>query len=137
MKSTIRSIIHPTDFSDLSMDAFGHALRIALDAKSKLYLLHIGGGGDEMPWESFPHVRRALSNWGLMEEAAPAADVADRLGIKVAKVRLGAQDPVKAIGAFIDDHPSELIVLATHGREGLPRWLHGSVAENSPTLQKL
>lgn len=129
MEPFIRSIMHPTDFSDLSMDAFGHALRIALAAKSKLYLLHVGPVEDDAPWESFPHVRQALSNWGLIEEAAPAADVAKRLGIKVAKVQLGAQDPIQMIPSFLEEHPSELIVLATHGREGLPRWLHGSMAE--------
>jgi len=137
MEPTIRSIIHPTDFSDLSMDAFAHALRIALAAKSKLYLLHVGSEDHDTPWASFPHVRRALSDWGLMEESAPPASVAERLGIKVAKVQLEAQDPAQAIRAFIDQHSSELVVLATHGREGLPRWLHGSTAEKLSRSTKI
>ena len=36
---------------------------------------------------------------------------------------------MRAILNFLEGHPSDVIVLATHGREGLPRWLHGSVAE--------
>lgn len=129
MDPSIRTIIHPTDFSDASMDAFAHALRIALAAKSKFYLLHVASGDDDRSWDSFPHVRRALSDWGRMDEQAPPSAVAERLGMKVAKVRLDAADPVQAVRAFIDEHPSELIVLATEGRKGMPRWLHGSVAE--------
>jgi nucleotide-binding universal stress UspA family protein len=30
---------------------------------------------------------------------------------------------------FLAGHPSELMVLATHGREGLPRWFRPSIAE--------
>jgi nucleotide-binding universal stress UspA family protein len=36
---------------------------------------------------------------------------------------------VRAIVRFADDHKNDLIVLATHGRAGLPRWLRGAVAE--------
>jgi nucleotide-binding universal stress UspA family protein len=119
------------------MDAFAHALRIALAAKCKLYLLHVASRDDETSWASFPPVRRALADWGLMEADAPPAAVAERLGIKVAKVQLEAADPVQAIRAFIDEHPSELIVLATEGRKGLPRWLHGSMAERLSRSTKI
>ena len=30
---------------------------------------------------------------------------------------------------FLNKHPCDLLVLATHAREGLPRWLRGSVGE--------
>ncbi len=36
---------------------------------------------------------------------------------------------MRGILRYLGDHPSDLIVLATHGRQGLPRWLQGSVAE--------
>ena len=66
----LRSILHPTDFSDLSGVAFAHALRIALAARSKLHLLHV------LPHETggalaFPHVRQLLVQWGLSEEDDP------------------------------------------------------------------
>ena len=51
------------------------------------------------------------------------------LGVRLAKIRIHDRDAVDAILRFLDEHPSDIIVLATHGREGLPRWLHGSVAE--------
>jgi nucleotide-binding universal stress UspA family protein len=131
MSANPQSIMHPTDFSDLSADAFAHALRIALAAKSKLYLLHVGTGHES--WWSFPHVRHALALWKLMTddvtEKHPQAAIEAKLGIRVVKVSLDRQDPVRGILGFLGRHPTELIVLATHGRDGLPRWLHGSVAE--------
>lgn len=126
----IRSIIHPTDFSHLSMDAFAHALRIAIATKSRLYLLHVAERTDDAEWSSFPSVRSLLARWGLIEESAPQCAVAERLGIRIAKIQLEPREPIRAIEEFITAHPSELIALGTHGREGIGRWLHGSIAES-------
>ena len=59
----IHSIVHPTDFSDASADAFAHALRIALTAKAKLYILHVAMSPADEDWMSFPHVRETLARW--------------------------------------------------------------------------
>jgi nucleotide-binding universal stress UspA family protein len=37
----IKTIIHPTDFSDASMKAFAHAMAFSLTAQSRLYILHV------------------------------------------------------------------------------------------------
>jgi nucleotide-binding universal stress UspA family protein len=55
MNFAIRSVIHPTDFSDLSSKAFAHALRIALSAKSTLHLLHVAEREGHGRLESFEH----------------------------------------------------------------------------------
>jgi nucleotide-binding universal stress UspA family protein len=127
--NTERTIVHPTDFSDLSADAFAHALRVALAMKSRLYLVHIAGG-DHGPYEWFPHVRETLVRWGMLENGAPQSAVEPKLGIKVVKVALEPQDELRGLLRFLDRHPSDLIVLATHGRDGLAHWLRGSVAED-------
>ena len=64
---SIRSILHPTDFSELSGVAFAHALRIALATRSRLHLLHVSehDTGEAL---AFPHARRLLAQWGLSEE---------------------------------------------------------------------
>jgi hypothetical protein len=51
-------------------------------------------------------------------------------GIKASKIELPEKGPVTAILDFLNVQPSDFIVLATHGREGMPRWLHGSGAES-------
>ena len=97
MNSVIRSVVHPTDFSDLSGKAFAHALRIALAARSTLHLLHVAeldGGRDD---GAFPHVRRLLAQWGLIEEDASASTLDDRLGIRVVNTILDRQDIVRGI----------------------------------------
>lgn len=129
MTGPFRSILHPTDFSDASMDAFIHALKIALACKSELHVLHIQSRHDLEEGAEAPHIRRTLAQWKLMDESDPPATVFKKFGVKAVKVELPPQDPVHAILAYEDRHPCDLMVLATHGREGLPRFLQGSVAE--------
>ena len=136
----IRSIVHPTDFSDASADAFAHALRIALTTKASLYLLHVAVRADKTDWMSFPYVSQALVQWGLMSAHEPPAAICERLGVKISKVELSPQSTIGGILSFLDKHAADLIVLATEGRQGAARWLHGSVAEKlarharTPTL---
>ena len=126
--TTIRTIVHPTDFSEASAEAFAHALRIALAEKSTLYLLHVAEADDESEWSKFPHVRATLARWGLLEGNEPA-DAVGELGIRVAKLGLTPHSTVNAILHFLSSHSADLIVLATEGRQGVARWLHSSVAE--------
>ena len=135
----IRSIVHPTDFSEASADAFAHALRIALTAKCALYILRIATR-NHAHWASFPHVREVLALWGLMDANDKPEAIAPKLGVKVIKVALAPQSTIDGILAFLGKHPADLIVLATEGRQGAARWLQGSVAEKlarhatAPTL---
>jgi nucleotide-binding universal stress UspA family protein len=125
---SIRSIVHPTDFSDLSTAAFAHALRIALAARCRLHLLHVSQY-DAAEALAFPHALRLLAQWGLSAEDDPPWVVASKLGIEVDNIRLKLQEPTRAIVDFLKDHESDLVVLATHGRDGVAHWLQGSVAE--------
>jgi len=135
----ISTVLHPTDFSNASADAFVHALKIALVAKAMLYILHVPSGGDDDVM-AFPHVRDTLARWGLMEADEPPQAVEARLGMRVAKVDLEPQAPEDGVRRFIAEHKPDLMVLATEARQGVARWLHGSVAEKlarattAPTL---
>jgi hypothetical protein len=98
MNHSIISILHPTDFSDLSGVALAHALRIASAAKGKLHILHVAqhdtGGA-----LAFPHVRRLLVQWGLSEENDPPRVVAAKLGIEVENIRIKWQEPTQGIAS--------------------------------------
>lgn len=124
-----RAIAHPTDFSEASAAAFTHALRIALTAKCPLYILHVSTDAAQDDWASFPHVRHVLANWGLMDEHESPAAIYAKLGVKVVKAEMMPMGTVDGVLRFLHDHPAELVVLATEAREGVARWLHGSVAE--------
>lgn len=126
----IRSVLCATDLSVSSELAFVHALKIALSGKTSLYVLHADPGSNkEVDWTAFPGARRTLAKWGALPEGSSQADVGSKLGIHLAKISSRDRDPVRAIVRFVDDRESDLIVLATHGRDGLPRWPDGSVAE--------
>lgn len=51
------------------------------------------------------------------------------MGMNVKKIVSLHTDPVLAILDYLEKHLTNLIVLATHQREGLARWMHKAVAE--------
>jgi len=126
----VQSVFHPTDFTEASRNAFAHALAIALLRKTQLTILHAGADprSDET-WTQFPEVRETLERWGLLEPGSPRKAVFDELELRVRKVAVLAKSPLSAILGYLEKHPTDLIVLATRGREGLPRWIQPSVAE--------
>ena len=52
-----------------------------------------------------------------------------RLGVQIKRVRAVADDATGAILQHLTAHPTELLVLSTHQREGLARLTHHAVAE--------
>ena len=125
----VRTILHPTDFSADSEDAFAHALAICLFVRGELTLLHAGDQyleGDD--WQKFPHVRETLVRWKLLPPGSGRAAVFRDLGIRINKVSAKG-DPLTATMEYLADNPTDLMVLATEGREGLPRFLRRSTAE--------
>jgi nucleotide-binding universal stress UspA family protein len=50
-------------------------------------------------------------------------------GVNVA-TNLGSGPPAEVIGSYAEDHEIDLIVMGTHGRSGVERYLIGSVTEN-------
>jgi nucleotide-binding universal stress UspA family protein len=124
-----RAIAHATDFSEASSEAFAHALALALAYKHHLYLLHVKDPADEASWSSFPHVREVLARWGMMAPEVAPSEIETKLGIRVAKVEIDSKDAVGGIFHFILSHRPDVLVLATHGREGFERLLYGSKAE--------
>ncbi|HEY5656925.1 MAG TPA: universal stress protein, partial [Myxococcota bacterium] len=126
----VESILHPTDFSDGSESAFAHALAVALLRQTHLTLLHVSPDALEKGWSEFPPVRKTLERWGLLEPGSSRSAVYRELGVRVQKVAARGNNPAQAILEQIEKEPVELIVLATEGRDGIPRWLRGSVAES-------
>lgn len=123
------TILHPTDFSAGSEKAFAHALAVACHQRSSLTILHAGKTDGEKRWSEFPSVRETLARWNLLEGAGDRASVYRDLDVRVKKVSLKKPHALPAVLEYLDEHPIDLIVLATEGREGLPRWMRPSMAE--------
>jgi nucleotide-binding universal stress UspA family protein len=125
-----QSVLLATDFSDTSHNAFGYALALSLLHKTKLTLLHVGDAHRGVEgWTKFPPVRQTLERWGLLEPGSPRSAVFEKFSVRVKKVGINDRRPARAIVRYLDEHPSELLVLGTEPREGLPRWTEPSVAE--------
>lgn len=126
----IQSILYPTDLSEGNEPAFLHGLRLALGVKGDFSILHSQALRDEDidDWHSFPGVRSALVRWGFIDADAPRSAVARQLGVGIAKVKLHDSTPINGVLRWLQDHPCDLVVMATHAREGVARWLHGSIA---------
>lgn len=122
----IRTILHPTDFSEHSAHAFRLASALARDYDARLVVLHVIPAPVVAPFEGpLP-----------LPEGETGPKVRERL-LQVAphdpKVRMehiiAQGDPVKEIIHAAKENQCDLIFIGTHGRTGLSRVMLGSVAE--------
>ncbi len=126
----VESILHPTDFSAASVNAFAHALTAAMNTRTELTLLHAGkGNAVGREWAKIPGVREMLEKWGYLEANSPRRAVFEKLAMRVSKVYVRSGNVVGSISEFLDRNPVDLIVLATSGRDGLAGWVRPSVAQ--------
>jgi nucleotide-binding universal stress UspA family protein len=126
----VHTIAHPTDFSEAGASAFEHALRLAIATQARLMLLHVRDTADETERGNFPRVREVLARWGFMHKDEPPSQIKTKLGVKVAKVDIHHRSAADGLFEFILGHRADLLVMATHGREGLSRYVSGSVSED-------
>lgn len=124
----LAKIFHPTDLTKGDEGAFAHALKLGLAAKAELTLLHVGSEADDGAEVDFPRIRPFLERWGAVEPGARKDDVA-ATGLRIKKVKRTSDEPVQTILRHIERHRPDLIVLATHQRQGLARWLNPAEAE--------
>jgi len=124
----IQSVVHATDFSAADERAFAHALGVALLRQAELTILHVTSDASS-DWRGFPAVRKTLERWNLLERGSAQEDVFEKLGVQVKKAMVHSRFPASAIAQHLDAAPADLLVVGTAGREGVARWLHGSVAE--------
>src|SRR5215468_5361617 len=123
----VKSIFHPSDFSEASELAFAHALAIALIGETQLVIMHARRGERE-DWSQFPAVRKTLARWQVLEAGSLPSEVFQKLAVRVTKVSTQG-DPVRASMRQIEKQKPDLVVLATRGRHGLPLWLKPSIAQ--------
>lgn len=125
----IRTILHPTDFSERSQAAFPVACALARDHGARLIVLHVRevpvvayGEFGQLPLELEPPeaIRAKLDK--LIGLRCADADVTTEHLVKTG-------DPAIEILATAKETHSDMIVIGTHGRTGLARLLMGSVAE--------
>ena len=122
----IRTILHPTDFSPHSENALQLACALARDYDARLVVLHAEKvppavyGSEALPLD--PEVTYREARKHLNEIVIPDAEIH-------VERRFEEGDPIPTILHIAGEIDADLIVLGTHGRTGLKRFLMGSVAE--------
>ena len=124
---SIGRILHPTDFSHGSEVAFRHALRLCCATNGTLAILHVDPEKKHPDWDKYPSVRETLSRWQLLPPHASRSDVS-QLGVQITKSSVIDDSPAAGILQYLDQHPADLLVLATHQRHGIDRWLQKTIA---------
>jgi nucleotide-binding universal stress UspA family protein len=124
----IRTILHPTDFSESSAFAFQMACAIAKAHGARIHVLHVGRGPVIVPAEGViaPEPERYQEGLTMKLHGVRAKDPT----VGVEHQLLFATDPPAEIVRVAQAIKSDLIVMGTHGRTGLGRLLMGSVAEH-------
>ncbi|MDP1769929.1 MAG: universal stress protein [Nitrospirota bacterium] len=125
---SFRQIFHPTDFSAAESSAFAHALKLTCLVQGELTMMHVDPTVGRKDFEDFPRIRPLLARWGVLPEGSSKSDVVN-LGIQIKRVRAVADHATDAILQQLMAHPSDLLVLSTHQRDGFARLTHKAVAE--------
>ena len=123
----IRTVLHPTDFSDAARPAFELASALARDYRAMLVVVHVvpathafapDGIAVPFPVEEPYEVHARLAR---LHPADPGVHT---------EHRVLEGDAAEQILRAARDAAADVIVLGTHGTSGLARLLVGSVAES-------
>ena len=137
MAIDIQTILVATDFSDASAPATAYAFSLARALNVRVYLMHVVPEGDvrmitavrtylqsEVTPEALVEVfyTEAATRLAALVEAAHATElVQERLVV--------TGDPAAELVRYAAAQHVQLIIIGTHGRRGVSRFLMGSVAE--------
>jgi len=119
----IEKILYATDFSSYSNQAYFHAVALAENHGAVLTVVHVYVPGVK-PAGGVPRGQTEQEYWHEQLEQIRPVDPR----IPVYHVLLEG-DPAAEIVRYARHTGIDLIVLGTHGRTGLERFLMGSVAE--------
>jgi nucleotide-binding universal stress UspA family protein len=121
-----KTILFPTDFSTASDAALVHAESLARQMNARLLIVHVEepplayGGGELYYGLPEPSSERILKMLEDVKPSDPAVPYTHRLTMG---------DPAGEVVRMAADENAEMIILGTHGRTGMMRFLMGSVAE--------
>ncbi|WP_027882453.1 universal stress protein [Meiothermus rufus] len=126
-----KKILMPTDGSACSQKAIAEGLELARHMGASVTFLYAVENISSSLWispESVPYGLELIEDLKRVgsEALSKARDLAKTAGVE-AQTKLVEARPVEAILAEAKEH--DLIVMGTHGRSGLDRFMLGSVTE--------
>ena len=132
MSKKLDLILVPTDFSDLSCEAFSWATLLAEEFKAKIVIVHVISARAAVdmtaqpgnPWESV--LEREDNAMSESFQSCLQSNIGQTVETQtLVEVGLAAEKITEAA----KEKDADMIIMATHGRTGLSHALIGSVAE--------
>lgn len=120
-------ILLPTDGSDGVERAVERAADLARTYDAELHVLYVVNTAS-IDVELHPRTVGELDDYGE-RVTAETADRARADGVESVTTEVAHGVPHRQILDYVDDHDTDLVVMGTHGRGGLDRYLLGSVTE--------
>ncbi|HMB89420.1 MAG TPA: universal stress protein [Rhodothermales bacterium] len=130
----LQKILVPTDFSACADQALAYALDLARRHGAEVHLLHVIGaieGDAYSPLRHSPeaHVRQETPDKITYNLLQSTLDKYDAEGVHIELVKRHGSAVVALLLKYVQAEDIDLIVLGTHGRQGVKRFIMGSVAE--------
>ena len=129
----IEHLLVPLDGSSFAERSIPLAVELSTQTGATLTMLRVVQDLDaqnkQIIFKSEEAAEEAVTQWKLL-----ATRYLDELakGIKAEGVKVSSMvlsgDPENLIGTIAETLPADLIVMSTHGRSGVSRWVYGSVA---------
>jgi len=120
----IRSIFHPTDFSDCARRALTVAVYLAVSRRATLHVFHAAVLHEDDPALEMPEMTTCVDQAHVHAEAWLDHAPGGRLDIRT-EIGRGI-DAHAAIMDAAERHRADLVVMGTHGRAGVRKLLMGS-----------
>ena len=138
-------ILLPTDGSELSARAVKQTIKLAKAVKARITALHVVRDYRAHGQEGYVMPELELMRKLFLEQAAVHAQkilgrvktAASAAGVKCVAVVAVGNSPYAIISKQAKASGCDLIMMATHGRRGVPRLLHGSEAAKVLTHSKI
>lgn len=125
-----KKILFPIDFSETSLRTLGYVLEIANKFDSEIYLLYITRDLTYFTELDVPHPSIYSFNQDIKKGAEKKMRDFCEVNLlnKAATCKTMVGEPASEIVNFIKENGINLVVMGTHGRQGLSRVVFGSVA---------
>ena len=128
----LKNILVATDFSEPSAVALDYGRDLARSYDASLHVLHViedllALHGPEIGF-AYADVQRNIEA-GVRRDLDAALSADDQQALHARTVITRARNASHAITTYAKDHALDLIIVGTHGRGAIQRFLIGSVAE--------